>query len=647
MRMPHCRKAARVMVSLSGNVALVCGTQHYQIDSVEDQSMHPITSDSGRNWQTIVDYALRHQKDEINIGARTVGKEGAGILGRISACFSGASKEVRRETTAQNLRQHLQGFLQSRINDIAGDFRLEPADKEYIDDEVRAILAAVIPGQGRQLTGEAIALAHSAAQQRLLELRNSRCKPPATQILPYASFDTIRGERIFTGYRVCVVEAAPKIANLVLSGGGMKGQAYVPVVKTLENTGIRKDLKHIAGTSAGALTAACIATGMKADDYAGLVTSLDMVDQMRASGGTQRRGKPSRNGYGQNGDEVRTSKSMVGFSAEKMLRTCQNTLRKNVNDFRKDHLEKAKLSKLTDQEKASVRNLHNCIATERGYQLTFNDLALLHKLDPDNFKELTLTGFNKTEQALEVFDAKTWPDLPIATAMRISMAIPGIIDPVILQKGGKDMVMIDGGVNANLPTHLVNPYATGGILQDNKTERAADIVAASTMALSFDSGGKGQRALDRGADSIRMPWYKRIYATLVAPNKLKAFRDDTERFVEAGLTALPARNGSLETLSFNAGKDVIRATHVDAEVGAIDTLSRNGLADRDRAIHRVYASMDEAIKNIREEDLRAFVNNASRGGDEAHGQFLLAAREHLKGLGSKPAAGADQSPPAP
>lgn len=105
--------------------------------------MHSITSNPGRNWQTIVDYALRHQKDEINIGARAVGKQGTGVLGRISACFSGTSKEIQRDTTAQNLRQHLQGFLQSRINDIAGDFRLEPADKEYIDDEVRAILAAV------------------------------------------------------------------------------------------------------------------------------------------------------------------------------------------------------------------------------------------------------------------------------------------------------------------------------------------------------------------------------------------------------------------------------------------------------------------------------------------------------------------------
>lgn len=606
--------------------------------------MHPITSNPGRNWQTIVDYSLQHQKDEISIGARAVGKQGTGILGRISACFSGTSKEIQRDTTAQNLRQHLQGFLQSRINDIAGDFRLEPADKEYIDHEVRAILAAAIPGQGRQLTGEAIALAHSAAQQRLLELRNSQCKPLATQILPFASFDTICGERIFTGYKVCVVEPAPGIANLVLSGGGMKGQAYVPVVKTLENTGIRKDLKHIAGTSAGALTAACIATGMTADGYAELVTSLNMVDQMRSSGSTQRRGKPSRNGYGQNGDQVRTSKSMVGFSAEKMLRTCQATLRKNVSGFRQQHLKMATAGELTDQEKASVRNLHNCIATERGYQLTFNDLALLHKLDPDNFKELTLTGFNKTEQTLEVFDAKTWPDLPIATAMRISMAIPGIIDPMILQKDGKDMVMIDGGVNANLPTHLVNPYATGGISRDSKSEKAADILSASTMALSFDSGGKGQRALDRGADGIRMPWYKRIYATLVAPNKLKAFRDDTERFVEAGLTALPARNGSLETLSFNASKDTIRATHVDAGVGAIDTLLRNGLADRDRAIQRVYTSMDEAIKNIRKEDLRIFVNNASPGGDEAHSQFLLVAREHLKALDSTPATGTDQSP---
>ena len=41
--------------------------------------------------------------------------------------------------------------------------------------------------------------------------------------------------------------------NLVFEGGGVKGIAYVGALEVLDQEGILKDIKRVAGTSAGAM----------------------------------------------------------------------------------------------------------------------------------------------------------------------------------------------------------------------------------------------------------------------------------------------------------------------------------------------------------------------------------------------------------
>ena len=47
--------------------------------------------------------------------------------------------------------------------------------------------------------------------------------------------------------------------NLVFEGGGVKGTAYGGAIYILENKNIIKNIKRVAGTSAGAITATLIA----------------------------------------------------------------------------------------------------------------------------------------------------------------------------------------------------------------------------------------------------------------------------------------------------------------------------------------------------------------------------------------------------
>ena len=591
-------------------------------------------------WEKIVDFSLENQDELIRIKKDAVTTRVGGILGDIKAFFGARPVWLQRAQTQVSLKSQLRSFLQRQRTEIAGGLSLQPRDKADIKNRIDKIFDDTCKKFGTEITGEAIALAHCAAQHALLTLRNEHALLGGIRILPFEASSTT-GKEIRLDNKVCVIQPAPKLANLVLSGGGMKGQAYVAVVKTLENTGIRKDLKHIAGTSAGALTAACIATGMSAQTYADLVTNLDMRDQMNDIKGKPPECRASVDGYAQGGHALRLDSSALRLSAGKLFHTCQSTIRKNVTAFCQGHLSNLSNSNMTREEKASIARLHFRIKQDISYQPTFADLALLHKYDPDNFKELTLTGFNDTDQKLEVFDARSWPDLPVATAMRISMAIPGIIDPVILRENAEDKVMIDGGIGANLPTHLLNTFATGGALKrDKTTEAEAALLSASTMSLTFDANGNAQRALDQGAKGMQMRWYKRLFVAVMAPARLQSFQQDAERFVESGTNGLPVFSGKLDTLSFGASQKMIRAAHVEAEVRFIDALRRNGVADRDRAMHHVYDSIDEAIKSIGKKDLQTFVDqtkdsdpgieDADARNVQAKEAFITAAENYLK-----------------
>jgi NTE family protein len=59
--------------------------------------------------------------------------------------------------------------------------------------------------------------------------------------------------------------------NLVFEGGGVKGIAYAGALEVLEKENILPDIKRVAGTSAGAITATLLALGAKSSDIADIV----------------------------------------------------------------------------------------------------------------------------------------------------------------------------------------------------------------------------------------------------------------------------------------------------------------------------------------------------------------------------------------
>lgn len=66
--------------------------------------------------------------------------------------------------------------------------------------------------------------------------------------------------------------------NLVFEGGGVKGIAYAGALQVLSDRGILANIKKVAGTSAGAITAALIALGYTAGDVKQKIMDLNFRD---------------------------------------------------------------------------------------------------------------------------------------------------------------------------------------------------------------------------------------------------------------------------------------------------------------------------------------------------------------------------------
>jgi NTE family protein len=64
--------------------------------------------------------------------------------------------------------------------------------------------------------------------------------------------------------------------NLVFEGGGVKGVAYVGALQVLEERGVRSRIGAVAGTSAGAITAALVAAGYSAVELKTAMMALDL-----------------------------------------------------------------------------------------------------------------------------------------------------------------------------------------------------------------------------------------------------------------------------------------------------------------------------------------------------------------------------------
>ncbi|MBQ0931158.1 patatin-like phospholipase family protein [Ideonella alba] len=361
------------------------------------------------------------------------------------------------------------------------------------------------PPTNRQQLGQLMVEANTRLLQLLVGLK--REYPPEAP--PSA--------RVRNG-KLVLTKAAPKVQSLVMQGGGGKGVGYPPMLEEMNKAGTLKKVDLLVGTSIGALNATCLACGGLNDERQ--LLDLDPLEQALDPRHKKKERYP---GVSFKGD---VWPSCAGQMA-KMDELTAMSIADGVKDYSEGQLGAALLDKLAELDDDTLQRLglsnpdpaeieaevaklakkvknQDLNASDRTSQMiTFKDLAILHQLDPVNFKELTITGWEGTgDQGHTVyFNAKDFPDMPVALAARISMGLP-IISPLYWKGRGP---FYDGGLGSNAPVEAtpgLDKFYEGKDPADAELELHSDDIPidvqkamAQTMLMTFDDEGKGTRNL--------------------------------------------------------------------------------------------------------------------------------------------------------
>ncbi len=202
---------------------------------------------------------------------------------------------------------------------------------------------------------------------------------------------------------------------LVLSGGGAKGVAHVPILQELDRRGIVPDM--VLGTSMGALIGGFYAAGYTGDDLERIVYEndfMDMIFQLYVIHEAEVIPSPFTD-YETNLLTIEFGQE--GFGAANGLLDDQY-----VNSFMRRYL--SKVLSVTD----------------------FDDLSIPYRC----------IGTDVTNSRRVVFDSGSLFD-----ALRASMAIPIVFAPVRLQDGS---YIMDGGLEDNLPIDLARALGADIVL---------------------------------------------------------------------------------------------------------------------------------------------------------------------------------------
>lgn len=213
--------------------------------------------------------------------------------------------------------------------------------------------------------------------------------------------------------------------NLVFEGGGVKGIAYAGALQVLETQNGMPDIKRVAGTSAGAITAALVALGANNQDVKDIVGGTKFRSFMDDSFGVIRDMNRLLHDYGwYKGD------AFSAWMQKQVYALCQDS------------------------------------------EITFAELTQKASQANSKFKELFVVGTNLSMQMPAVYSSETTPDFPVWEAVRISMSIPLFFAAVKQDPGTQ--IFVDGGVTWNYPLdlfddkkYLINPAA--GVVPDYAT----------------------------------------------------------------------------------------------------------------------------------------------------------------------------------
>ena len=245
--------------------------------------------------------------------------------------------------------------------------------------------------------------------------------------------------------------------NLVFSGGGIKGLAYVGAIKALEEKQLFQKVKRFGGASAGAITAALLAIGMGADELYKQMSSVDFSTFLKKSNVDIEDlvDKPSEL-FGLKGPGVI-------FDEATKLGLCDGSV------F---------VQWLTSMFK--LKGFGKTTTFAQLYEKTGNELIIV------------LCYANCSKTVLACHKSEETANMPIITAVRGSMSIPFVFEPLIWNNN----TYVDGGTMYNYPIEVfdedLSPNKTLGFILSTQSsiltpERKEDNGILSHLGCIYDA----------------------------------------------------------------------------------------------------------------------------------------------------------------
>jgi len=235
------------------------------------------------------------------------------------------------------------------------------------------------------------------------------------------------------------VRDRPKI-GLVLGGGGARGYAHVGVLKKLEEMRIPFD--YIAGTSMGSIVGAFLATGMQSDELGQVVREADWDDLFKDK--TSREDIPFR----------RKADDNLGLFGPKLgIGKDSSLLPKGVVSGQK------------------VIFMFESVTSQR---VNTSDFDLL----PIPFRAIATDIVSG--------DMVVIANGELSMAMRASMAVPAVFDPVRRD----DYLLVDGGLVRNLPVDVARDMGADVVIAvDVGTKLAGKSEITNALAIVYQMSG--------------------------------------------------------------------------------------------------------------------------------------------------------------
>jgi predicted acylesterase/phospholipase RssA len=222
------------------------------------------------------------------------------------------------------------------------------------------------------------------------------------------------------------------IKNIVFTGGGLKGWAYIGTIRALDEYLDRTFVEHVIGVSVGSLFGLCYVLGIQWDTLLDFVMGLNFKELCDIDI-----------------DSILINKSLLhGIKFMSILK-----------DF---------VSMKVDPD------------------ITFNQLKRYSKI------KYTVNALNLTKKKLEYFNYELTPDVKVVDAIRASCGIP-LVFPMWNINGN---YYVDGGICNNCPINLADEVDTIAfdVSHDNTVSSEASIVDCILSIIEISNGYEFNRS---------------------------------------------------------------------------------------------------------------------------------------------------------